>query len=106
MSLKVVWFPRSAAIGACIAIAAFILDLITYATAPKTGNCITYGSWADHWTATLGSVGLVAGGVAVVTGLIATIAPSHRAFSLVMAVLGAGAGLYCVFAAIGNAICE
>jgi hypothetical protein len=44
--------------------------------------------------------------VAVVTGLIGTIPPGHRAFSLVMAVLGAGAGLYCVAAAIGNAICE
>jgi hypothetical protein len=101
-----IWFPRFAAFGACIAIVAFILDLITFATAPKTGNCITYGSWADHWTDTLGSVGLVAGGVAVVTGLIGTIPPGHRAFSLVMAVVGAGAGLYCVAAAIGNAICE
>jgi hypothetical protein len=80
--------------------------MIAFATGPKLGNCIVTGSWADHWVGTLGSVGLLAGGVAVVAGLIGIIAPGHRGFSLAMVLLGAGAGFYCVLAGIGNAICE
>ena len=101
-----IWFLRSAAVGTGVALTAVALDMIASATAPKQGNCFPTGSWGDHWVATLASVGLVAGGVAVITGLISTVAPGHRALSIVLVLLGAGAGLYCIAAGIGNAICE
>ena len=101
-----IWFLRSAAVGAGVALTAAIFDLIVSATAPKQGNCFASGSWGDHWVATLGSVGLLAGGVAVIAGLISTIAPGNRALSILFVLLGAGAGLYCAGAGIGNAICE
>jgi len=106
MSCLVIWFLRLAAVGAGVALTAFVFDLIVSATAPKQGNCFASGSWGDHWIATLGSVGLLAGGVAVIAGLISTIAPGSRAFSIVLVLVGAGAGLFCAFAGLGNAICE
>ena len=101
-----IWFLRSAAVACGVALIAVVLDLIASANAPKIGNCFPPGSWGDQWVGTLGAVGFVAGGVAVITGLISTVAPGHRAFSIVLAVLGAGAALYCMGAGIGNAICE
>jgi hypothetical protein len=106
MNPAVVWFPRSAALGAGVAVAALICTLIVRATGPKLGNCIVSGTWADHWIGTLGSVGILAGGVAVVAGLMGTIAPGHRAFSVGMALFGVGAGFCCLLVGIGNAICE
>lgn len=101
-----IWFLRSAAVACGVALTAVVLDLIASANAPKIGNCFPPGTWGDQVVGTIGGVGLVAGGVAVITGLISTVAPGHRALSIVLAVLGAGAALYCVGAGIGNVICE
>jgi hypothetical protein len=106
MTCRVIWFLRSAAVACGVALTAVVFDLIASANAPKIGNCFPPGSWGDQWVGTLGAVGFVAGGVAVITGLVSTVAPGHRAFSIVLVVLGAGAALYCVGAGIGNAICE